>query len=94
MKVLPVMAKHCATCPFHDAGWTEVRGLLIERAMHSSPICHQTGHEALKRGPGWIPREHVCRGARDLQLQYMHRFGVIAEPTDAAWFAKVAELKA
>lgn len=34
----------------------------------------------------------LCRGARDVQLTYFTSMGVIKEPTDEAWEAKVQEL--
>src|SRR4051794_31621422 len=91
-KVLHVMEKHCATCPFHAAGWTHVRELLTSRAMQAAPICHSTGSRALKKGKDWIKQAHVCRGARNLQLDMMFRLGVIKAPTDAAWAEKVNEM--
>lgn len=87
MKPPPVMPKHCATCPFHAAGWTELRGLLSERALRAAPLCHSSGRKALQ--PGGPARAHVCRGARDLQLQIMYRLGFLAAPTDEAWQAAV-----
>lgn len=84
-RALPVMKRCCPTCPFHAGGWTHVRGLLEERSMTATPICHSTGPEALKKGRSWIKQEHACRGARDLQLQLMFRLGVIKEPTDESW---------
>lgn len=95
LKPAPVRPKHCATCPFHDAGWVQLRDFLTHRALEDrSPLCHQSGPGALKKGPQWLPKPHICRGARDLQLQVFHRFGMIDAPTDEAWQAAVDKLNA
>jgi hypothetical protein len=44
----------------------------------ASQICH---HPHLHGKP----ETHLCRGARDFQLQIFHRLGVIEAPTDKAW---------
>ena len=85
---LPVNVQMCPTCPFRDDGWTEVRDLLVRRTLtEGSPICHSTGKGALvrKRGQG---KARLCRGARDVALQYFAAIGVLMAPTDAAWEAK------
>jgi hypothetical protein len=80
---MPIMPAQCATCPFRKGGWEHVRPLLENRALNeATPICHSTGKGALVKK---IPRQHICRGARDLQLQCFHAMGVIAAPTDEAW---------
>jgi hypothetical protein len=92
MKRYPVMPVQCATCPFRDDGWTEVRSLLIERALNeASPICHSTGPEALTKAQHKRPR--ICRGARLVQAEFFHRIGFLSEPTIEAWEAKANELK-
>jgi hypothetical protein len=85
---MPVMPAMCATCPFRDTGWTEVRALLQQRALSTAtPICHSTGHALTKRlGPS-----HLCRGARDFQIQIFYRLGVIDAPTEEAWIRKQRE---
>lgn len=89
---LPVMEKQCATCPFLEKGWKEVRSLLEKRALfEATPICHSTGSGALSKKR--ISRKPLaCRGARDLQLQSFHRMGFIDAPTDLAWDKKCKEL--
>ena len=87
---LPTRAHQCPTCPFRDTGWTHVRPLLTERALTgATPICHSTGKDALVKSQG--PYQ-LCRGARDLQIQYMYRLGVLDAPTEEAWEAKRREL--
>lgn len=91
---LETMKSKCATCPFRDEGWTEVRELLEQLALtQATPICHSTGSTALvghrKRASN---RQLLCRGARDLQLMVFHRIGFIAAPTDEAWEEKRKEL--
>ena len=88
---IPVRKAFCKTCPFLDTGWTDVRPLLIERALtDTSPICHSTGGEdALVRSQG---PARICRGARDLQIQVLYRMEFLESPTDAAWEKKRQEL--
>lgn len=70
-----------------------MRGLLSERALNeATPVCHQSGPTALKRGKAWLRTSHACRGARDLQLALFAGIGFISEATDAAWAAKAKEL--
>ena len=40
---------------------------------------------------GW-PRSHLCRGARDLQLQILAAFGLIETNTDEAFDRRSREL--
>ena len=88
-KNMPTRAHHCATCPFSDTGWTHVRPLLTERALTAAtPICHSTGKDALVKSQG--PRQ-LCRGARDLQIQFFYRIGFLDAPTEEAWEAKRLE---
>ena len=90
VRTMPTRAHKCKTCPFLDTGWTHVRPLLTERAlMDASPICHSTGAEALvpSQGPA-----QICRGARDVQIQFFYRIGVLAAPTEEAWEAKRREV--
>jgi hypothetical protein len=91
MKKLPVMKAQCATCPFREEGWTEVRALLTKRALsEASPICHSTGPEALVKTK--LKKPHICRGARQLQAQIFYQMGFLPEPTIEAWQTKVDEL--
>lgn len=88
-KPLPTMASMCATCPFRNEGWTEVRELLQRRALtEGTPICHSTGKALTER----LGKAHLCRGARDFQLIMFHRMGFIAAPTDEAWEGRWREL--
>jgi hypothetical protein len=77
----------CKTCPFRQEGFTEVRSLLSDRALtEATPICHSTGSSMVTlRRHKVFKKSHLCRGARDLQLQVFHRLGVIDAPTDEAW---------
>ena len=87
----PVMKAKCATCPFR----TDERGRypdprLISRIQQqclndASQICHHPELEGK-------PQTHLCRGARDFQLDIFHRLGVIDAPTDAAWQEKQRSL--
>jgi hypothetical protein len=88
-KLMPVRERMCKTCPFHEAGWIDLREFLQMRALQeASPICHSTGKALTKcEGPA-----RVCRGARDFQLMIFHRIGLLSEPTDKAWEAKWLEL--
>lgn len=89
MKPLPVRKEKCKTCPFRKDGWTEVRSLLVQRALSDrSPICHSTG-KALIRHNGERLKAHICRGARDVQLQFFHSIGFLAEATDECWRDKL-----
>ena len=92
MKPMPVRKTNCKTCPFLETGWTEVRALLEARSFEGAPICHSNG-KALTRHNGEKLKAHACRGARDLQLNFFHKIGFLAEPTDEAWFAKLEEIQ-
>lgn len=77
---MSVMPKQCATCPFNENGCTEVRDSVVARTMQGiNQTCHSTGAKHGKKDT------HLCRGARDFQLQLFTVLGVIKEPTDAAW---------
>lgn len=81
---LDVMLAQCKTCPFREDGWTDVRELLIHRALNeATPICHSTGSTALTKKVS--SRQKLCRGARNFQLQVFAAIGFIEAPTDAAW---------
>ena len=95
-KLLPVRQARCKTCPFRDfaeGGWEQVRPLLIQRALsEATPICHSTGPAALVHHNGEKLPEHLCRGARCMQLRLFHSIRYIAAATDEAWDAKRREL--
>ena len=85
---LPVRATMCATCPFRPgvaAKYAAVRDDIAASAMtEATRICHQTGSDnAFHRRTG--KPEHVCRGARDLQLKLFAGIGFLAAATDEAW---------
>jgi hypothetical protein len=60
-----------------------VPALSASALTEASRECHQTGTNAVGGRTGKKPV--LCRGARDLQIQVMHRLGVIDAPTDEAW---------
>lgn len=86
------MPDKCATCPFREGSeYAELSGTLGESALtERSRICHSTGSNAIHRRTG--KPEALCRGARDLQLNYFHSIGFIDAPTDEAWQSKCREL--
>lgn len=89
---LPVRKQKCKTCPFRRDGWTEVRELLVQRALsEASPICHSTG-KALVRHGGERLKAHICRGARDVQLGFFHSIGFLSEATDECWELRLNEI--
>src|SRR5947207_9690313 len=91
MKILPVRERMCKTCPFHEAGWTDLRGFLIQRALNeASPICHSTGNSLVK----CEGKAQVCRGARNFQIDYYFRIGFLKAPTDEAWKERLSEVLA
>ncbi len=80
----PVMPAKCKTCPFrvNDEGRhpcpelvSQIQAQVITEA---SQICHH---------PSVYGKEqtHICRGARDYQLEIFYRLGMIDSPTDEAW---------
>lgn len=92
----PVRKTNCKTCPWlkgQKKEWASLKQMLMERALHSSPLCHSTG-KALVRHNGEKLKAHVCRGARDFQLELFVSIGFLSEPTDEAWEAKLEEMQA
>lgn len=89
---LPVRATMCATCPFRDGSKYEYLriGLSLSAATEATRICHSTGSNAINERTS-LP-SHVCRGARDLQLELFASMGFLAEPTDEAWNEKRVEI--
>lgn len=81
---LPVMAAQCPTCPFRvEAGGRHPDPQLVSRIQlrcltEASQICH---HPRLQGKP----ETHLCRGARNYQIEIFYRLGLLDEPTDAAW---------
>lgn len=94
MNTLPVLRRQCATCPFRrKSKYAYLAPALAASALsESSRICHSTGSgNAINRRTGRRPK--LCRGARDVQLQYFYKLGFLPEATDAAWAKKWAEMK-
>lgn len=86
-KDLPLRKNMCPTCPFRKGSPYEYLKRDLAISTHSvSRICHSTGsNNAINRRTG-LPR-HICRGARDVQLDLLHKLGFIDAPTDEAWNA-------
>ncbi len=88
---MPVCKTMCKTCPFRAGSpYAHLEPTLREAAMTEGRICHSTGSNAINKKTG--KPSHLCRGARQIQLQLMHRLKVIAAPTDAAWNAKRVQM--
>lgn len=83
---LPVRATKCPTCPFRPGSKYEYlrANLELSARTDASRICHSTGKDnAIHKRTG-LP-EHICRGAREIQLEQFAAFGMIQAPTDEAW---------
>jgi hypothetical protein len=79
LKFRCVMKAQCPTCPFGPHGDPALREKVSKRCLNeASQICHHPRTKGKKE-------THLCRGARDLQLQLFYIWGVIAAPTDEAW---------
>lgn len=80
IKDYPVMRKKCSTCPFREDTMNRIKlaNMVRSRLLSVSQICHHPSLSGKKQ-------THICRGARDFQIQIMHRLGVIHEQTDEAW---------
>lgn len=86
--ILLLRKTKCATCPFRlGSPYTYLRPALEASACtEASRVCHSTGsNNGINHRTGFPP--HLCRGARDLQLELFAALGVIEEPTDMAWDA-------
>jgi len=85
---MPIKSVMCSTCPFGPNGCKDVMASVQQRVLsNASQTCHSTGVAIGKRRD-----THLCRGARDFQLQVLHGIGFLSEPTDEAWAAKCKEL--
>lgn len=84
----PVMKAKCKTCPFGPNGDPHTRQAVLRlvASFRGSQRCH---HPVLIGKP----ETHLCRGARDVQLNILHHMGVLDTPTDAAFTAKWKELQ-
>lgn len=91
-KRLPVCKTMCSTCPFKEGSkYSELKPMLLMSALsEASRICHSTGSNAIKKRTG--KKEKLCRGARDIQIAYMHAQGFLSAPTDKAWEDKCKEM--
>jgi hypothetical protein len=89
---LKVMRSMCATCPFREGSpYSDLAEYLAFAAMsEGSRVCHSTGSNAINKNTG--KPERICRGARNSQIQKLHRIGFLPAATDAAWDAKCKEL--
>lgn len=77
---MPIMAEKCPTCPFGPSGDPVLRASIERRVLNTaSQTCHHTGAADGRQDT------HLCRGARDHQLQIFYRFGFLPAPTDQAW---------
>jgi hypothetical protein len=80
---LRLRKNQCKTCPFrrenqnilHPKRWAEIYSYLLQGTQH---VCHSTNR-------------HVCRGARDWQLNVWYSTGIIDEPTDASLHEAMTE---
>lgn len=93
-KMIPLQRKMCATCPFRQGSeYAYLANDLAASALtEASRICHSTGkNNAINQTTG--KPERLCRGARNVQLDYFHAIGFIDAPTDEAWFQKLAEIQ-
>jgi hypothetical protein len=86
----PVMPSNCPTCPFRlgENGREQspdIAGRVRSRCLTTAlQICH---HPRLI----FKKETHLCRGARDFQLQIFYRLGMLDDPTDEDWAKKAKE---
>lgn len=83
---LPVRVTMCPTCPFRPGSKYEYLREDLEASARAqeSRICHSTGkNNAINKRTGFP--EHICRGAREIQLEQFTALGILTEPTDEAW---------
>jgi len=79
-----VMSKQCKTCPFRKDKQGKHRDnklvarIQIQSLKEGNQICHRPRLEGKTE-------THLCRGARDYQLEIFHRLGILDEPTDKCW---------
>jgi len=79
-----VMQRQCATCPFRNnaKGRQTDSKLVAEIQQRCLTEASQTCHHPRLKGR---QETHLCRGARDYQLQIFYRLGILEEPTDRCW---------
>ncbi len=80
----------CSSCPFNEYGkaigsefdietFNQLQtNLTIQCLTEFNQYCHKDELE------GKVSN-HVCRGARNIQLKYFYQLGVIESPTDESW---------
>ena len=80
----PVMPNKCETCPFrfNNQGRHPDERLVARVQQDVIANARQICHHPRLLGK---PETHLCRGARDFQLQVFYRLGYLAEPTDECW---------
>lgn len=82
-KVMPAM---CSTCPFGMDGDHRLANEVLNRTIgKASQICHHPALSGKKE-------THLCRGARDVQLNVLCAMGLLTEPTDKAFQEKSEQL--
>jgi hypothetical protein len=58
--------------------------LAVKAIREASRICHSTGPaNAINERTG--KPSHLCRGARDVQIEYFYGLGILKEASDEAW---------
>lgn len=88
----PVMKIKCLTCPFNkdergrDAVPDIANMVRLRCLTEASQICHHPRIHGKKE-------DHLCRGARDFQLEIFNRIGFLKASTDEAWENKIKENK-
>lgn len=94
MSEMPVNKAKCATCPFREGSpYAHLAiDLAISALTNRSRICHSTGsNNGINKKTGRAAR--ICRGARDVQIEYLFSIGFLKAKTDEAWTAKLNEIE-
>lgn len=88
----PVRAKMCATCPFRPGSpYADLAPTLAASAItEASRICHSTGSSAINYRTGKPPA--LCKGARNVQIDFLYNLGFLTATTDEAWSARCREM--
>lgn len=92
---IPVQKVMCATCPWRRGSPYAYLVAMLSKsaATEANRICHSTGTSSIVYPNGTGKPDRICRGARNVQLAVFFGAGLLSEPTDAAWYAKVEELR-
>ncbi len=82
------MATNCPTCPFRmtENGREQAPDIAARVRTGCLTTASQICHHPRLKGKKEI---HLCRGARDFQLQIFYRLGMLDDPTDEDWARKV-----